>query len=105
MMDLVNFKNSLDELCDQLIDINREMEYRRIELTGCNDSAYELCRRSDKDEELLSRDIIYNYLKVKLEEIKRNKSFIEIYGTSVYDAARQYKEWCKMANIKKEDDE
>lgn len=60
-------------------------------------------RRSDKDEELLCRDIIYNYL--KLEEIKRNKNFLEIYGTSIDEAEKQYNEWREMANIKNGEDE
>lgn len=104
MMDLINFKSALDEFGNQAIDINREIEYRRIELTG-RSSASECTRRFDQDEEILSRDVIYNYLKLKLEEIRRNKNFLEIYGTSVYNASKQYKKWAKNADIKREDEE
>lgn len=106
MMDLINFKDTLEELNDQIIDINREMEYRRIELTGrCSGSSIECGRRFDQDDELLSRDIIYNYLKAKLNAIRCNTNFLEIYGTSVYDAEKQYNKWAANAIIKKEDEE
>lgn len=94
MMDLINYKDTLEELEYQIKEILKEMDYRQIELVGLNDSGHELIvRRSDKVEELLCRDIIYNYLKRKLEEIRGNKKFLEIYGTSVYDAEKQYKQW------------
>ncbi len=105
MMDLINYKDTLEEFDYQVKEICEEMDYRRIELIGRNDSAYELCRRSDRDEELLCRDIIYNYLKFKLEEVKRNKCFVETYGTNLSEAEKQYKEWREMAIIKKEDEE
>lgn len=104
MMDLIDYKDTLEELDYRVKELCKEMDYRRIELIGCNDSGHELMvRRSDKDEELLCRDIIYNYLKLKLDEVRRNKGFLEIYGTSINEAEKQYKEWAANVITKKED--
>lgn len=103
MMDLVNYKDTLEELDYRVKELCKEIDYRRIELIGRNDSEGALCRRSDKDEELLSRDIIYNYLKLKLDETRHNKGFLEIYGTSISEAEKQYKEWAANTITKKED--
>ena len=106
MMNLIDYKDTTDDLEYQIKEIRKEMDYRQIELAGVNDSGHELMvRRSDKVEELLCRDIIYNYLKAKLEKIKRNKSFLEIYGTSISEAEKQYNEWREMANANEEDEE
>lgn len=100
MMDLINYKDTTEELEYQIKEILKEMDYRKIELVGANTMELE---RYDKSQELLCRDVIYNYLRAKYEEIKRHKNFIEIYGTSIVEAEKQYNEWHEMANIKKED--
>lgn len=105
MMGLINYKDTLEELEYHVKELCKEIDYRRIELIGRSDSDSVLCRRSDRDEELLSRDIIYNYLMLKLDEIKRNKGFLEIYGTSIDEAEKQYNEWHEMANIINGEDE
>lgn len=43
MMDLINYKDTLDELDDRVKELFKEMDYRKIELTGRKDSEYELC--------------------------------------------------------------
>ena len=100
MMDLINYKDTTEELAHQINEIYKEMDYRRIELVGANTTEIE---RFDKAQELLCRDIIYNYLKAKIEKIKAHKKFIEIYGVSIYEAERQYNEWAANAITKKED--
>lgn len=101
MMDLVNYKGVPAELDEQIKEICKEMDYRKIELTGINSNSLEL--RSDKHREVLCRDIIYNYLDTKIEEIKLRKRFIEIYGTDFSEAEKRYKEWAANAITKKED--
>lgn len=103
MMDLINYKNVPAELDEQIEEICKEMNYRKIELTGINTTSLEL--RSDKHREILCRDIIYNYLNTKIEEIKLRKRFIEIYGTNISEAEKRYKEWAANAIVKKEDEE